>query len=287
MTYPDLTPEPVTLPNGVVLNHVRAGSGPVVIFIHGAMGDWRSWGGQWDAFTAQYDCISYSRRYSYPNPNTMPSPDHGAFVDAEDLLDLMDVLRIDRAILVGSSYGAFTALALASLEPERVIAIAGVEPPMMRYASMTPEGAHTAALFREGTILPSREAFARGDDEEGARLLTSGIGAGRKEKDPMPASVMRERMRNVLAARMLALSSDEFPLIEPDVLKRLPMPILLMSGADTAPVHAAIFKSVTAHLPETASVRIVENSGHSVSRQQPDVFNREVLSFLEDVLVKS
>ncbi len=285
MGYAEMTPDAVTLPNGVVLNYVRAGSGPIVIFIHGAMGDWRSWGGQWETFTAQYDCISYSRRYSFPNSNSMPSPDHGAFVEAEDLLGFMDALGLGKAILVGSSYGAFTALALASIAPERVVALAGVEPPMMRYAEMHEEGARIAAEFRETSVLPSRAAFARGDDAEGARLLTAGIGAGRVRKDPMPEGVMKARMQNVVAARMLALSSDEFPLIKPDVLNSLRMPMLLMSGANTAPVHAAIFKGITAHLPDTARVRIVEGSGHSVSRQQPETFNREVLAFLDEVLV--
>lgn len=284
MPFADLTPVPVLLPNGVVLNHVREGAGPVLIFIHGAMGDWRSWAPQWQSFTERFDCISYSRRYSSPNPNTMPSPDHGAFVDASDLLDLMDALKIDRAILVGSSYGAFTALALSVLAPERVVALAGVEPPMMRYAEMSAEGAAIATAFRETSVLPSRAAFARGDDVEGARLLTAGIAAGRTRPAPMPESVMAARMENVLAARMLALSSDEFPLIEPEALAALPMPILLMSGADTAPVHAAIFAEVRRHLPPSAEVRIVEGCGHSVSRQKPEVFNRYVLTFLEEAL---
>ncbi|GAB4576577.1 MAG: hypothetical protein Tsb0019_00680 [Roseibium sp.] len=283
MPLTDLTPEPVALPNGVVLNHVRQGSGPVLIFIHGAMGDWRSWEPQWEVFTASFDCIAYSRRYSFPNPNTMASPDHGAFVDAEDLVGLMDALEIGKAILVGSSYGAFTALALAVRAPERVAALAGVEPPMMRYAEMTTEGMRIAAAFREATVLPARAAFQRGDDEEGARILTSGIGAGRQRTDPMPAGLMQARLQNIPAARMLSLSSDEFPLIPPQSLAALPVPVLLMSGAETAPVHAAIFREVSRHLPSSARVRVVEGCGHSVSRQNPDAFNREVLAFLEEV----
>ena len=109
-----------TLPNGVQLHTVREGQGTPLIFIHGAMGDWRSWSAQWPAFTPHFDCISYSRRYSFPNHNPMPSPDHGALHEAQDLQLLMEAMGIERAVLVGSSYGAFTALALAVHQPARV-----------------------------------------------------------------------------------------------------------------------------------------------------------------------
>jgi pimeloyl-ACP methyl ester carboxylesterase len=283
MTFLQLTPTAVDLPNGVTLNYVREGKGYPVIFIHGAMGDWRAWAAQWEAFTAEYDCISYSRRYSFPNPNTMPSPDHGALVEAGDLRLFMDALGIDRAILVGSSYGGFTALALAVDAPERVAAVIAVEPPMMRYAEMDEAGAAIAAEFRATTVLPSRAAFERGDDAEGTRILTEGIVARGGQRRTPPPEIMQGRMQNALAARMLALSSDEFPLLPPDRLAALPMPVLLMSGAETAPVHAAIFRNVARRMPGARS-QIVEGSGHSVSRQQPERFNEIALGFLKGAL---
>ena len=279
MDLAELTPKAVALPNGVTLNYVRAGQGDPLVFIHGAMGDWRSWAPQWEAFTAIYDCISYSRRYSFPNPNTMPSPDHGALVEAEDLRLFMDALGIDRAILVGSSYGGFTALALGLAAPKRVAAIVAVEPPMMRYAEMDEDGAAVASNFREMTVLPSRKAFERGDDAEGTRILTEGIAERNGQRRTPPPEVLKGRLQNALAARMLALSSDEFPLLPPAGLAAMPMPVLLLSGRETAPVHAAIFRNVVRHMPRARS-RIIEGSGHSVSRQQPEQFNKAVLDFL-------
>ena len=126
------------------------------------MGDWRAFGPQWQAFTAQFDCISYSRRYSHPNPNPMISRQHNALVDAEDLEGLMDELGIEKAVLVGSSYGGFTALAMAVRAPERVRAVVSVEAPMMRYALQTEGGARIARAFLEASADPAREAFERG-----------------------------------------------------------------------------------------------------------------------------
>ena len=279
MNFLDFTPTPVRLSNDIELNYVRQGTGPTVIFIHGAMGDWRSWAPQWDAFTQNYDCISYSRRYSHPNPNPMLSRQHNALVDAEDLEGLMDALKIEKAILVGSSYGGFTALAMGLRAPTRVQAIVSVEAPMMRYAKKTQDGAQIADAFLKASALPARDAFEAGDDEGGVMILTGGI-VGKNPKD-LPPKLLERRMQNAKAARSLALSDDEFPLLEEDALAALPMPVFLLSGANTAPVHAAIFKSVRAAMPQ-AKVQIVAGSGHSVSQQQAEVFNTQVLSFLKD-----
>lgn len=57
-----------------------------------------SWEAQWDAFTANYNCVTYSRRYSFPNRNDMPSPDHSALDEAQDLRLLLDALGWRRVI---------------------------------------------------------------------------------------------------------------------------------------------------------------------------------------------
>lgn len=283
MSFQDLSPKPLELPNGIVLNYVRAGEGPTVIFIHGAMGDWRAWAHQWECFAGKYDCIAYSRRYSYPNPNPMNSREHNALVDAEDLRGLMDALMIEKAILVGSSYGGFTALAFAAQTPDRAIAVVSVEAPMMRFAEKSPDGAEIVRAFREASADPAREAFEKGDDAGGVAVLTGGI-IGAKPAD-IPAEILERRMLNAKAARSLALSNDEFPLLDEKSLAALPMPVLLMSGAETAPIHAATFAAVRDVMPN-AKVRIVEGSGHSVSQQKPEVFNAEVHCFLSDIFAE-
>lgn len=279
MDIADIPPKPVELPTGATLNYIRDGAGDPLVFIHGAMGDYRSWRPQWPHFTARFDCISYSRRYSFPNPNELTTHDHNALVDAADLEALLDALSLDSAILVGSSYGGFTALAMAARAPERVKAVVSVEAPMMRYAALTEEGTLISEAFLENAARPARAAFIRGDDVEGVRLLTGGISG--RAPEAIPAAVLDRRMTNVRAARSLALSDDEFPWIEPERLAALPMPILLMSGAETAPVHAAIFRNLCTAMPQ-AKVRIIPRSGHSVSQEQAEQFNSEVMAFLAE-----
>jgi pimeloyl-ACP methyl ester carboxylesterase len=268
------------LANGVELHYVRAGAGVPVFLIHGAMGDWRSWQPQWDALTAHFDCVSYSRRYSHPNRNSMPSPAHSALVDAEDLDLFMDALGIGQALLVGSSYGGFAALAQAVRRPERVLAVVAVEPPMMRYAYMSEDGAAAADAFRRSTIEVANDAFRRDEDALAVRIMTSGIvGAA----SPLSSEAQARRMQNMRAMKMLALSQDEFPLLPKETLAALPMPVLLVSGAETPPVHAAIFRNLCAAMPN-AERAVVPGAGHSVASSHAAVFNPMATAFLRSAL---
>lgn len=266
------------LPSGVELAHDVAGRGHPLVFIHGVMGDWRSWDPQWPAFVERYRCVRYSRRYNHPNRNAMPSPNHSALQEAEDLRGLLDHLGWERAVLVGSSYGSFVALALALQHPQRCAALALSEPPMMKYAQHSAAGREAEARFRADIIEPANAAFRRGDDETGARLMTVGING--RGSAPLTPEAMQRRLQNVAAMKALALSSDEFPWLPPDQLAALPMPVLLMAGERTPPIHAEIFRNICAAMPQAERV-LVAGAGHATSRDNPDAFNAYVLDFLD------
>lgn len=276
MSIETLQPIRVELTNGAHLSYVRAGQGPVMMLLHGVLGDYRSWDLQWDALTQHFDCIAVSCRFSYPNENRMEAPDHSAVQDAEDIALLMRALDIDKAYIVGSSYGGFAALALTVNHPDLVSATLAVEPPMMKYAQMNEDTADVAAKFYDTTVVTSRAAFAKGDDVLGTMLLTGGI----RNTDPNSVDpvVMQRRLENKLAGRRVALSSDEFPLLTPQQLQAIKVPVKLLTGAKTAPIFTAIMTGITRAMP-AAELQVVADSSHGVSQEQPEVFNRTVLEF--------
>ena len=53
--------------NGDSIHYVDVGNGDPVIFIHGAVGDYRTHTAQMDTFSNNHRVISYSRRFAYPN----------------------------------------------------------------------------------------------------------------------------------------------------------------------------------------------------------------------------
>jgi pimeloyl-ACP methyl ester carboxylesterase len=91
--------------DGIEIHFAEAGEGHPLVFVHGGMGDWQAWAPQWADFTAQYRCITYSRRFSSPNRNSLSTIDHSVKAEARDLEVLLDSWSAAPAFLVGTSYG--------------------------------------------------------------------------------------------------------------------------------------------------------------------------------------
>lgn len=246
------------------------------------LGDWRSWEGLWPAFTRRYRTIAYSRRYNWPNRNSAPSPDHSALVEARDLEQLLESWKLGPAILVGTSYGAYTALALAVRRPDLVRALALSEPPMLSWTSLDEAGRLVRAEFDENIRLPALEDFRRGDDRQAVERLTGGI-MGAAARSQLPDWVMERRQQNMPSIRMLTLSTDEFPFLPQEALASLRVPTLLMAGERTPAIHAAVFERLSRGMPQARHAR-VPDAGHAVDRDNPRAFSELVFDFLSEVL---
>ncbi|MEM9478062.1 MAG: alpha/beta hydrolase [Verrucomicrobiota bacterium] len=131
-------PARVEISEGVELHFIERGDGEPIIFIHGLTGDYSVWSRQIEAFAAEgYRAISYSRRYNYPNKNTL-RPNHSAIVEANDLAEFMKKLKLREAHIVGFSYGAYTALMMALEHTEMVKTLTLAEPPISQWLADLP-----------------------------------------------------------------------------------------------------------------------------------------------------
>src|SRR5919202_1717127 len=104
--------------NDVDLAYVEQGRGAPVIFVHGSLGDYRSWDAQLAPFAERYRAVPYSRRYHWPNAQPGDGVAYAAAQHAADLGALIESLGLAPAHVVGSSYGALTTLACAVARPE-------------------------------------------------------------------------------------------------------------------------------------------------------------------------
>src|SRR4051795_6626825 len=76
----------------VELHYVERGSGVPVVFVHGSVDDYRTFEPQLEPLSKHYRVISYSRRYNFPNARRVPSGNHSALVEADDLANLLKAL---------------------------------------------------------------------------------------------------------------------------------------------------------------------------------------------------
>src|SRR5260370_24808141 len=158
---------------GVELSYIEQGKGEPLILLHGGIGDYRSWEPQIKAFSHYYRVISYSRRYNYPNDNRLTAKNHSAYAEARDLAAFIRKLKLGRVHLVGTSYGAFTALVLNVAHPELVCSLVLAEPPVLQSVRDIPNGAVVYNEFMTAVWEPAAKAFKETDDEGAMRLLSN------------------------------------------------------------------------------------------------------------------
>jgi pimeloyl-ACP methyl ester carboxylesterase len=269
----------VVVNDGIEIHYAEAGEGPPLVFVHGGMGDWQAWAPQWADFTARYRCITYSRRFSSPNRNTLSSTDHSVRAEARDLELLLDRWNSAPAYVVGTSYGAYTALQMALSAPGKVRALALTEAPVLPFADRIPGGRQVREAFQRDVIRPADEAFRAGDIERAIALLTVGIN-GSGPGEAATAEGRERRMRNAQAMRALALSTEAYPALDEELLRTFTVPTLLLTGEDTMPVHRVTTQALKGLLPR-APLKVVPGCGHGVHRDNPSAFNRTVLEFFE------
>lgn len=266
------------LRDGAEIHYAEAGAGQPLVFVHGGMGDLTSWDPQWLAFTPRHRCISYSRRFSWPNRNRLVVRDHSVHREAADLAELLAAWNARPAVVVGTSYGAYTALQLALVDPTAVRALALTEPPVLPFADQVPGGREARLRFEREVLEPSNRAFEAGDAQLAVRLLTAGInGSGAGEAST--AQGLARRTRNAEAMRALALSNQPYPALDEAALSRLKVPILLLRGERTEPIHRATFAALSGLLAEPV-LDCIADAGHGVHRDNPGAFNERVLRFL-------
>jgi len=105
------------------LHHEIAGSGDTIVLIHAGIADSRMWTPQWRRYAEDYQVVRYDMRGFGQSP-LPPEP----YQHAQDLLDLLDRLGIERAALIGNSLGGRVALEATLARPQLVTALVLVGP---------------------------------------------------------------------------------------------------------------------------------------------------------------
>jgi len=280
--FEQLALQRTVIPGANEIHYAQAGDGQPLVFVHGGMGDWTSWAPQWEAFTARFQCFTYSRRYSSPNRNEINSTSHSVLDEAQDLAALLESWRAEPAVLVGTSYGAYTALQVALAWPHKVRALVLTEPPILPFADRVPGGREARVRFELEVLQPSDGAFAAGMPEDAVRILTQGIN-GNSAGEASTLAGRERRLRNSEAMRALALSSNAYPALDETAMRALRVPTLLLQGDGTLDVHRATTAAVAKLMPYAESMEVAD-SGHGVHRDNPEEFNRVVLGFLSKEL---
>jgi pimeloyl-ACP methyl ester carboxylesterase len=261
----------------VNLAYIDAGQGIPVIFVHEFAGDMMSWLPQINALSRRYRCIAYNARGYSPSDVPVDASAYSWQAAVADLIALMDFLGLRRAHVVGLSMGGYTVVSAGSLHPDRILSI-----------GVCSAGSGSVSSGREAMIASSL-GLADQIERDGIR---SGIADYAKaaarlpflEKDPVGFEAFFEQfashdaigsaltLRGVQAARPSLL--DKGP-----QLAAICAPVMMMLGdRDSGCVEPTLFMWRT--IPG-ATLAVLPNSGHCINLEEPEVFNRLLLDFLD------
>ncbi len=268
--------------NGTRLTYRLIGdSGAVpVVFVHGSLGDLRSWTAQETAFAQRYRVLVYSRRYHPPNPQVNDDQVYSPKLHAEDLAALLLTLDIAPAHIVGSGYGAYTALALALDHPQLVRSLVLAEPPIFPLLTASEAGDSARRAFYTNSFDPARAAFARGDSVAGLRAFFDAMN-GRGRFEQLSPSARADVLAHAFEMRheMLASREQYFPPVSCAELGRITTPVLLVRG-ERSPRMLQLITDELARCLRNDTTVIIPGAGYPANAGNPNYYNQVVARFI-------
>ena len=261
----------ITSHDGVRLYYEEAGTGTAVVFVHEYAADYRTWEPQMRHFARAHRCVTYSQRGYLPSDVPTDPEKYSQNLFRDDVIALMDALKIDKAHVVGHSMGAATALHVGIRYAKRCISVT---------AAGCGYGSSPDPKVVEESRAGSRETgkmFAEVGMEEGARRYGDGpTRQSQKYKDPRGYAhfmkMLSEHSALGHSLTMLNLQAKRPTLWEMEAdLKKFAPPLLVIVGdEDEWCVDASVYLRRTA---PTAGLLVVPRTGHTITTEEPDKFN--------------
>ncbi|KTC33807.1 alpha/beta hydrolase [Pseudomonas sp. ABAC61] len=235
--------------NGIRLYYSKVGHGSPVVLLHGGLGNADYWGLQAKALAARHTVISVDSRGH--GRSTRDARPYGYDLMADDVIALLDQLKIPRADFVGWSDGAILGLDLAMRYPQRVGKV-------FAYAANT----RTSGVKEGVEHNPTFAAYIERAGQEYTRLSPT----------PKEYPAFVEQIGHMWASQPNWSDAD---------LAKIKTPVLIVDGDHDEAIKREHTEYMAAAIPG-AGLLILPNVSHFAFLQDPGLFNAALEHFLDE-----
>ncbi|GCF10028.1 alpha/beta fold hydrolase [Dictyobacter arantiisoli] len=255
---------------GARLYYETAGTGYPLLLIHAGIADSRMWDEQVAVFAEQYRVIRYDLRgYGATEVPAGPISNHA------DAANLLRHLHVEKAHVLGISFGGLVALDFSLAYPELVASLILVAPSV---SGQKPSESELQFSDEEN-------AYLEKGDLAGATELNLRMWVDGPQRTPeQVAPAVRERVHQMQMHAFnipMPEEAEGIPLTPPAILRlnEIHVPTLLMVGDLDIPARLALVDELASAISGAQQV-LISGVAHMVSMEKPEEFNRLVLHFL-------
>lgn len=233
--------------NGVQIYYEVHGSGPILILLHGGLGNAGYWYNQIPVLAKDYTVVAMDSRGH--GRSTFDDVQISYSVMAADVLALMDLLKIDKADIVGWSDGGIIGIDLAIHHPERLNKVVAFG------ANYNPSGVNPDI----------------GTNERFNAYIEQAAGDYQKlAADPSKWDAFLANISNMWATE---------PNYTPEQLGTITTPILVLDGEEEEAILTEHTVEMQSLIPGS-ELHLIPGTGHFAMWEKPEEFNQIILDYL-------
>lgn len=261
----------------VKIHYVTAGSGPLVVLIHGFPDYWYTWRAQMPALAEKFQVVAIDQR-GY-NRSDKPEGVEAYAIDnlVADVAAVMRHLGRDRATVVGHDWGGAVAWRFALAHPELIERLVVLNLP------------HPNGLARELATNPEQRdnsAYARFFQTAQAASLVKPEALVAWVKDPAAREKYLAAMKRSSLEGMLAYYKANYPrepyTIPADPGPKVACPVLLIHGLEDKALLPGALNDTWKWIDAELTLVTIPGADHFVQHDAADTVTRTMLRWLGD-----
>jgi pimeloyl-ACP methyl ester carboxylesterase len=262
--------------SGARLAYDDLGAGPALVLVHAGIADRRMWSGVAPALVAAgFRVISYDLR-GYGESSLPAEP----FANHDDLAGLLGALGVTSATLVGCSFGGAVAIDTALAHPGAVSGLVLVGSALSGHRLFDDIGTLWDSVVGE---VDEDDLSAVADAE--VRFWVVGPHRRPADVDRRLLDLATEMDRRALAAEA-AVDRLDVRALDPPAAARLaeiPVPALVLAGAQDAPAIRDLADRLAAELPYGRRLPDIPGAAHLLPLERPEPVASAIRDFLRQV----